>query len=562
MEKKRAVLRSIMQRLTKLENSALPSVELSASEVSFGEVKYRDAPVATLKVKNVGDVPAQWRFSPKLEEMVICKPWLLIEPAFGMLLPGEEVEIMLACFVGAAMSRALLSGREKIEDIVVMRLENGRDFFVTIAGAYRPTAFGASLPDLLYTNDPVAWSPFAATWQDAGGFDRASARVRALTEGATPLAVPKGPSRCCPAPAPARRHTRLHDLLAHNALLFDQPRCGTEVWRLADFVLAHGMDAPGLFVDAGPEAECAKIRDAVDTGAPLDASLGPLSVAAVLLELLASWQEPVIPCEMFPGAEFASVPLDKWCSNLLRRLPNENYSECALSLIYSGRCRLTPAALCRRAGVRCGICARSGRTREHQWTVARSRGTGVSLHRPQFLDDRSAYIPPLARAQAFAPCLMWPKPTADLAAVAEAEVAARAAGRPTGGPLTQSKPSPELAAAIASARQSRPVAAAAAPPPPPPATADLLGLMGSSGDASAPAAATAVVTATGAKQGTPRASPIAGFVRPGPTTLPARGDMIDQDEIDLGGPVRIVTPAQEAARWRVVQHLLTTPTLE
>lgn len=44
-------------------------------------------------------VAAHYHFVPKLEEENICKPWLTVKPRFGMLLPGDAVEISFTILV-------------------------------------------------------------------------------------------------------------------------------------------------------------------------------------------------------------------------------------------------------------------------------------------------------------------------------------------------------------------------------------------------------------------------------------------------------------------------------
>ncbi len=61
-------------------------------------------------------------FIPKLEDRMYCKPWLWLIP--GMLLPGETVDITFVALVGSAAAYALNSGRDTLDDIVVLRVEN------------------------------------------------------------------------------------------------------------------------------------------------------------------------------------------------------------------------------------------------------------------------------------------------------------------------------------------------------------------------------------------------------------------------------------------------------
>ena len=51
-----------------------------------------DAPITQkIRVDNVGQVLAQFHFTPKLQEDVICKPWLTVSPEFGVIPPKESL---------------------------------------------------------------------------------------------------------------------------------------------------------------------------------------------------------------------------------------------------------------------------------------------------------------------------------------------------------------------------------------------------------------------------------------------------------------------------------------
>jgi len=122
---------------------------------------------------------------PKLEEENICKPWLTVRPKYGMLLPNESMEMTFTaqvtpslwysvvdlCFkgtdtpfcpsrlhhrvqVGTKVAQALNAGSESLEDILILRLENGRDFYLSVQGDYARSCFGMSLEELTTCYDP------------------------------------------------------------------------------------------------------------------------------------------------------------------------------------------------------------------------------------------------------------------------------------------------------------------------------------------------------------------------------------------------------------------------
>lgn len=51
--------------------------------------------------------------------------------------------------------------KEKLEDILVLHLEGGKDFFITISGDFLPTSFGQSLDALVKLAYPVRGVPVA-----------------------------------------------------------------------------------------------------------------------------------------------------------------------------------------------------------------------------------------------------------------------------------------------------------------------------------------------------------------------------------------------------------------
>ena len=109
------------------------------------------------------------------------------------------------------------------------------------------------------------------------------------------------------------------------------------------------MDTRGIFQTPGLPADAAAIREALDTGDPLPAGTDPRSFAQVgpspraahralrrslataacpvpalappqvLLDLLSSLREPVLPTAFFPGPELSrGAPVEPWCAQVRR----------------------------------------------------------------------------------------------------------------------------------------------------------------------------------------------------------------------------------------------------
>jgi len=138
-----------MRKLDKMENESIPRASLDRTVVHFPAVKYKQRSTQTITITNTGEVVSQWRFAPKLEEKFVSKGWLIIEPLFGMVLPGESADISLHCYVEEDVGRDVAHARDVLQDIVILRLENGADFFITVTGSYLPSCFCLTAQELV-----------------------------------------------------------------------------------------------------------------------------------------------------------------------------------------------------------------------------------------------------------------------------------------------------------------------------------------------------------------------------------------------------------------------------
>lgn len=56
---------------------------------------------------------------------------------------------------------SLTTGKEALEDILVLHLEKGKDFFITVSGNYLPSCFGSSLETLVNLHTYIREVPVA-----------------------------------------------------------------------------------------------------------------------------------------------------------------------------------------------------------------------------------------------------------------------------------------------------------------------------------------------------------------------------------------------------------------
>uniref|UniRef100_A0AAX7VNK5 phosphoinositide 5-phosphatase n=1 Tax=Astatotilapia calliptera TaxID=8154 RepID=A0AAX7VNK5_ASTCA len=158
-QRHKKVFEEIVRAMDRMENDCLPSVSLSRREFTFENVKFRQLQKERFLIKNDGQVPCHFAFIPKLNDSQYCKPWLRAEPSDGMLDPNETLEIYLEVYVSKDSVTLLNSGEDKIEDILVLHLDRGKDYFITISGNYLPSCFGTSLETLCRMKKPIREIP-------------------------------------------------------------------------------------------------------------------------------------------------------------------------------------------------------------------------------------------------------------------------------------------------------------------------------------------------------------------------------------------------------------------
>lgn len=251
-EKYRKVYEEVIKELDKLENELIPQVKVDQTEIDFGNVKYLELQVRTVKVTNIGKLPVEFEFIKKLDESSFCKEWLIVEPYKKCIFSNETCEIQFKVLINKTSACKLNAGTDKLYDILVLHLYGGKDIFITVNGTYERSCFGTSIEVLVNLNMPIREVP-------AGRLvELESKRDQSVTTQST-YSIPK------------------------------------EIWFLVDHIYLHGLKEPNLFEQPGLHSEVLQIRDWLDSGSidPIPGSIH--SVTEALLLLLESTADPIIP---------------------------------------------------------------------------------------------------------------------------------------------------------------------------------------------------------------------------------------------------------------------------
>lgn len=334
-ELKAKVHAEVVRELDRAENEGRPTITVvvdrhdvrggPSGHVDFGELRFLKKETSSLTLANTGRVPATFSFVEKptsedtggADNALPLSRWLttsfvhsgiaddgseLVELGQEVTLePGETVGAVLEALVDdIAHARMLNEGRATLEEVLVLRVTDGRDHFIPVRASWAPTCIGRSIEELIRVPD--------------GGI-RAFAKTLAEAKGAF-SAIPDDLPARRPAPKELFRLTEALETLTQRAL--------------ADAQMLQDCDVPtdpawpfdeAACASAEPDARTAHIvaiLDALDQDMPIQPVFPPETpslarleaVAQCLLLFLRALADGVVPAPLWHRIQQAapSIP--------------------------------------------------------------------------------------------------------------------------------------------------------------------------------------------------------------------------------------------------------------
>ncbi|KAF4121933.1 inositol polyphosphate 5-phosphatase INPP5B/F [Geosmithia morbida] len=181
-ELKSRVYAEVARELDRVENEGRPGVTVITDDgknsdetaIDFGDIQFLEKKNRNLTIANTGGVPAKLAFIAKPSRVdsddddASGREWLSVvfsspEHSDGegnvlskvvTLEPGETVSARVTARVSSIpLVRALNDKTANIDDVLVLRVEDGRDYFIPVRGTWQPSCFGRSMDELIRIPD-------------------------------------------------------------------------------------------------------------------------------------------------------------------------------------------------------------------------------------------------------------------------------------------------------------------------------------------------------------------------------------------------------------------------
>ncbi|KAI9188722.1 hypothetical protein H9P43_000144 [Blastocladiella emersonii ATCC 22665] len=160
------VTRDVLREHDRWENTLIPEASVTPQVVDFGTVRFMSEASQTVELVNTGKIPFAWHFVPRDGSGPLAGigvAWCTAEPQRGVLEPGDRKSITFSVYVPPPLA-VLFNAAEtpSMSEIFILRLHQGRDFFIAAEGSWQRTCLARSLVDLAASTGPSRTTPPSA----------------------------------------------------------------------------------------------------------------------------------------------------------------------------------------------------------------------------------------------------------------------------------------------------------------------------------------------------------------------------------------------------------------
>lgn len=169
-ELKSKIQQEVAREFDRAENEGRPSITVLVDSrnnheteltqgVDFGEISYLRRVRKDLTIANTGQCSARFSFAkrPHPDGESVVPSWLttkIIDNDNGLdstiaLEPGDAINVALEVYVEDINLLKSLNEALRLDDVIVLRVTNGRDHFIPVRGTWLPSCFGRSIDELI-----------------------------------------------------------------------------------------------------------------------------------------------------------------------------------------------------------------------------------------------------------------------------------------------------------------------------------------------------------------------------------------------------------------------------
>jgi phosphatidylinositol-bisphosphatase len=132
-EKEKISKEAVLMEISRSENARMPKIDMPNRILLFDDCEAGVPTTRYLELHNVGQTPAKWSFMSVTPGRPPTPAWLTVSPQLDVCLRGEQQAIAVTVCIPEEDARSAVSLKEeRIDDILVVRVQGGCDFFVPI----------------------------------------------------------------------------------------------------------------------------------------------------------------------------------------------------------------------------------------------------------------------------------------------------------------------------------------------------------------------------------------------------------------------------------------------